>query len=198
MEKATMRMQDFHILSDEDEIDFIKSKLFIKRMNIFLKRMIIIFILCAIIYYLQYSARKALPHLFRKEDGLDSLWHKVEMIFCGTNILSFIQLTVMDMFAFEKERTEVSVVRVLKKIKVERLELLLNVNRYLICIEAPEIGVNEEGFTIDKSLLNHETIVIEDGIYVSSRLNFSQIKEGQYVFIKRKKYDGVYKYYYLV
>lgn len=195
--KKTMRMQEFHVINDDDEIDLLKSLLFSKSLNIFFKRMILIALICAFIYVMQYMARLSLPHIFHAADSVDRLRYKVIMLFLGTNILSFVELTIKDFFAFEKERTEVAIVRVKKKMKKEILGILLSYQTYLMCVEAPEIGVDENGFTLDKSKISEAPSFLVDGIFINGFINFSQVKEGQYIFIKRKYYDGYYKYYYI-
>lgn len=201
MDVTCFRMVDFHI-PDEDERKMIRSLQRKRRRQCFIKRMAILFIIIAICVIFQLMARKTAPTRFSVNSTVEKLIAKAVLIFVGANILSWIELIIEQKVLFRAKKAEVAFVRIKKKLVVENIWYSYKFfkKRILICEQIighekhQDDNVNFEQDIVEST---EKTALILDNILIHGLLTFSNVREGDMVYIERIYDDGNYIYHYV-
>lgn len=171
---------DFHIPTEQEqkEIRNLQRKYIMK---CWVKRFLITIAVIGIFIVFQLIARQTAPHMFGKNRTVEHLLINAICVFFGINILSYIQLLFHTRVIFKMKNAKVAKFRVKKKIVVSDIMRYTNVRikyKYLSCEEM------------------NGTFIL-DRIWVSGVIPFSNIKEGQEIYVERLHHEENYKYYFV-
>lgn len=176
MKSIYLRQVDFHIPTEEEE-DEIRD---FQRRHIaksWAKRFLIIFAVIGIIVSFQMIARLTIPHMFGSKKTIERLLSIGIGSFAAINFLSWLELLFECKVIFDIKTAKVARLRVKKKMIIENCTVTREKYRYLICEDG-------EDFILDR-------------IEVRGGISYSNIKEGQTVYVERLHDDGHYRYYYV-
>lgn len=177
MKSIYLREVDFHTPVTEEEIDELQSFQNRHMAKSWFKRLLISFILIGIFVIFQMGARVTVPHMFAKYETAERLVRFSVYVFLGWNILSWLELMLESKVFFDIEEAKVAKLQVKKKMVIEHQGVVPNRIRYLVCEE-------NGAFVLDR-------------VYVRGIISFSNIKEGQMIYVERVHDDGHYEYYYI-
>lgn len=171
---------DFHIPTEKErkEIRNFQKKYTAKCWG---KRFLITFAIVGIIIIFQLVARQTVPYMFGKRRTVERLLTYGISAFLGINILSYFQLLFRNRVVFRIKKTKVIKLRVKKKIVVSDIMRYTNIRikyKYLSC-ELPD-----------------GTFILNQ-IWVRGVIPFSNIKEGQEIYVERLNHEEQYKYYFV-
>lgn len=177
MESIYLRQVNFHVLETDEEI-FELQRMQNKHMfKSWAKRLLISFILIGIFVVFQLGARVTIPHMFGVIDTVERLFRNSLYVFLAFNILSYMELVYESKILFDIEKGCVAKLQVKKKMIIEYNGVVPDRIRYLTC-------ESDGAFVLDR-------------VYVNGSISFSNIKEGQTIYVERRNDDGHYQYYYL-
>ena len=165
---------DFHV-ADDAEADEIRE--FQKR-NItksFIKRFLIVFAVVGVCVIFQMLARLSMPHMFGHSKPVSRLLSIGAALVLSVNFLSWLELMFESRVIFDIKKAKIYKVRIKKKLLIQHFGVLREKYRYIMCEDG-------EDFILDR-------------IEVRGGIAFSNIREGQMVYIERTKDDGHYQYY---
>ena len=172
-ESIYLSQVDFAVADEKalDEIDTFQKKQIAKS---FFKRMLILAIIIGIFVAFQMLARISVPHMFGKTKTVERLLRLSGYTFLVLNILSYVELYVRFVAFFDREKDRVSKFKVKKKMDNVINSLVPTHVRFLVC--------EKDGH------------FVLDYVPVSSKITFSNIKEGDYVYVKQEHDDGHHTY----
>lgn len=172
-----MRDLDFHVASDEEmlEIKRLQQRNKVKK---WLKYVLISVLLICTFMAFQLIARKTVPHMFGRSKPASLMIRNCLFVLGVFNIISFMFLSLRDAIVFDATETMVMKLKVVKKMEIDYLGVMRVHLRYVTC--------------------NYDGHFILDRVWVRTGMDFSNIKEGQYIYVHRLHDDGHYEYYYLV
>lgn len=177
MESIYIRQVKFDTLKTDEEKyefqDYQTKEIFIS----WLKRLAIAFGLIALFVLFQIGARYAAPHRFSMYDTITKLVKNAAYVFLAFNILSYLELMFQHKVSFDIEKAPVAKFVVKKKMTIHILAVIPQKIRFLIC--------------------EYDGKFVIDRVYVNSFISFTNIKEGQTIYVERQNDDGHYQYYYI-
>ncbi|MBE5958178.1 MAG: hypothetical protein E7254_04860 [Lachnospiraceae bacterium] len=174
--RGSLLLADFKLAEGETKLD-LRKKQSDRRFEVFLVRTVIILIVVTIGVCFQLAARRSLPHWFKKTET-DMYFITAGMIvFCVAEILSYLQLCIVDYILFDIGKNKVAYLRVIQKNEVEYLSVFRNKWRYIFCAEGNDI--------------------LEDKIQVRGVILYRFIKKGDMVYVGQMRGVGKHWYYFL-
>lgn len=177
MKSIYLREVVFYTPKTDEEIDELQHFQNRHMAKSWVKRLIISFVLVGIFVAFQMGARVTMPHMFGVHETVERLVRLGFYAFLGFNILSWIELMFESRVTFDIEKAKVAKLQVKKKMIISHNGVVPDKIRYLVC-EA------EGAFVLDR-------------VYVRGAISFSNIKEGQTIYVERIHDDGHYQYYYV-
>lgn len=177
MESIYLREVDFHTPKTDEEIDELQSFQNRHIAKSWAKRMIISFVLVTIFVIFQIGARITMPHMFAVHETVERLVRLSFYVFLGFNILSWLELTFQSKVSFDIETAKIAKLQVKKKMIINGTGVVAHKIRYLVC-------ESDGAFVLDR-------------VYVNGAISFSNIKEGQTIYVERVHDEGHYQYYYI-
>lgn len=177
MKSIYLREVNFHTPETDEEIDELQSFQNKQIAKSWVKRMIIAFVFIVIFVVFQMGARITIPHMFGEKDTVERLIRNSIYVFLGFNILSWLELMFEHRVVFDIEEAKIAKLQVKKKMIIEYNGVVPDKIRYLVCEE-------NGAFVLDR-------------VYVRGAISFSNIKEGQTIYVERLHGDGHYEYYYI-
>lgn len=172
-----LRQVDFHTPEIDEEIYEIRRMQNIHTLKNWIKRLLISLLLVGIFVLFQLGARETVPHMFGVADTVEKLVKTSVYVFLGFNILSWLELMFESHVLFDIGKAKVAKMQVKKKMVVEVNTVIPTRFRYLVC--------------------EYEGEFVLDRVYVRGLITFSNIKEGQTIYVERLHDDGHYQYYYI-
>lgn len=177
MKSVYLREVNFYTPKTDEEIDELQSFQNRHMAKSWVKRLIIAFVLVAIFVVFQIGARITMPHMFGVHETVERLVRLSSYVFLGFNILSWAELMFQSRVAFDIEKAKIAKLQVKKKMIIQYNGVVPDKIRYLVCEE-------NGAFVLDR-------------VYVNGAISFSNIKEGQTIYVERVHDDGHYQYYYI-
>lgn len=177
MSSIYLRQVDFHIVEKDEELFELQKMQNIHMLKSWTKRLLISLLLIAVFVVFQLGARVTVPYMFGVADTVEKLVRNSLYVFLGFNILSYLELVYENRVLFDIEKGKVAKLTVKKKMVIEVNQVIPVRIRYLTC-------------ELDGKF-------ILDRVYVRDIISYSNIKEGQTIYVERRNDDGHYQYYYL-
>lgn len=177
MESIYLRQVNFHVLENDEEIFELQRMQNKHMLKSWAKRLLISLALISIFVIFQLGARITIPHMFGVADTVEKLLRNSLYVFMGFNILSYMELMYESKILFDIGRGKVAKLKVKKKMIINYNGVVPDRIRYLTCEK-------NGAFVLDR-------------VYVRGAIAFSNIKEGQTIYVERVNDDGHYEYYYL-
>ena len=177
MNSIYLSTENFHIATEQErkEIRKFQCRNFIL---CWFKRFFITFILADVVIAFQLFARETIPYSFKPYQTKERMIIFVVCIFTIFNILSLIQLIMHNYIAFNIKRALITSAVVKKKMTVDEVIPYLHTRRkykYLVC------ELDDGTFILDR-------------IWVHGPINYSNIKEGNTVYIELKPDNSRHHY----
>lgn len=172
-----LRQVDFHTPETEEEIEEIQKFQHRYMTKIWVKRLIISFVLVGIFVTFQLIARVTVPYMFGREETVERLLRLSIYVFMGFNILSWGQLMFECRVLFDINKAKIAKFQVKKKMVINVDRFIPVRIRYLVCEK-------DGSFVVDR-------------VYIRGMIAFSNVKEGQTIYVERIHDDGHYQYYYV-
>lgn len=171
---------DFHTPTEKErkEIRKLQKKYVAK---CWLKRFLITVVVIGIFVLFQLVARQTVPYMFGLHQTVERLLKYGMYAFLGINILSFLELLFKTRIVFNMKKANIVKLQVKKKMVVDEIMRYTNIRikyKYLVCEQ-------EDG-----------TFIL-DRIWVHGVIPYTNIKEGQKIYVERIHSEGNYKYYYV-
>ncbi|MFQ9515118.1 MAG: hypothetical protein ACLRZ9_04740 [Eubacterium sp.] len=167
---------DFHLPTEEekDQIRDFQNRHIAK---CWFKRFLIVLAVISIFVVFQLLARQTVPHMFGERKTVERLLRWAIYAFFGINILSYLELMFETRVIFDIEKAQIAKLQVKKKMVASQCGVIRVKYKYLVCEK-------DGAFILDR-------------VWVNGAITFSNIKEGQTIYVERLHDEGHYQYYYV-
>ncbi len=172
-----LRQVDFHTPRTEEEIEEIRDFQHRHMVKSWVKRFLIFTVIVGIIIVFQLIARQTVPHMFGRQKTVERMLKICIYSYLGINIFSWSELWLESKVAFDIEKAKIAKLKVKKKMIIHHNSVMPEKIRFLVCEENGQF--------------------ILDRVYVRGAISFSNIKEGQMIYVERIHDEGHYQYYYV-
>lgn len=176
MDKAYIREQNFHIATEDEDME-IRRGYKVKNRRAWLKFLGVSVVLVIIGIIFQIIAHRISPWLHSNPGYYEKIYIVATIIFVGFNLLSYVILKIKELLEYKSKKTQIIKLKVKTKLYVDDLTVIRQQKFFIIC-EADEA-------------------LIQDYVIVNRKTDFNNIKEGDMVYVRRSRDDGHYVYYYV-
>lgn len=167
---------NFHVASEKeaDEIRYMQNRNIAKS---WLKRLVIVTLIIGVFVAFQIIARQTVPHMFGSRKTVARLLRYSLYTYLAINIFSYLELWFTAHITFDIEAAMIEKFTVTKKMIDARHGLVPTKYYHIVC--------EKDGcFVLDR-------------IWVQGYINFSNIKEGDTIYVERLHDEGHHEYYFI-